>query len=257
MTQEERRSYLIGRLLDEQPRYRSAGVPGDPEGQKALLRGLMNLRPPGGIDGDFLAVQDAYLRRETAEKGITDLADLAPVEPGIYLWQGDITTLRVDAIVNAANSGMTGCYVPGHNCIDNCIHTFAGVQLRLDCARLMAEQGHPEPTGTARITPGYNLPCRYVLHTVGPIVQGAVTAEDEALLAGCYRSCLALAAEKDLHSVAFCCVSTGVFRFPKARAARIAVDTVRAWRAERRSDMAVVFTVHSRENLDIYQALLG
>ena len=257
MTQQERRSFLIGRLLDEQPQYRGVRVPEGAEEQRKLLRGLMNLRRPGPADGDFLAVQDQYLRAETAAKGITDLAELTPAEPGLYLWQGDITALRADAIVNAANSGMTGCYIPCHGCIDNCIHTFAGVQLRLACARLMEEQGRAEPVGRARITPGYNLPCRFVIHTVGPAVEGAVTEEDRALLAGCYRSCLELAREKGVGSLAFCCISTGVFRFPRRPAAEIALRTVRDWRAENGGDMKIVFVVHGRENLAVYQALLG
>ncbi len=257
MTQEQRRSFLIERLLREQPRYRDVAVPREAGEQKKLLRALMNVRAPGEIGGDFLAVQDEYLREAAAEKGVTALSGLRPAEPGLYLWQGDITALAVDAIVNAANSGMTGCYVPGHNCIDNCIHTFAGVQLRLACAQLMDQQGCPEHTGGAKITPAFNLPCKYVLHTVGPIVEDGVTARDEALLASCYRSCLALAAERGLGSVAFCCISTGVFRFPKKRAAEIAVDTVRTWRAENAPGPEVVFVVHGRENFDIYQKLLG
>ena len=253
MEQAERRAYLIRRLVEEEPRYRGLAIPGDTAEQKSLLRALMNVRPPRPIGEDFLAVQDEYLREETARKGVTDIKDLTPAEPGIYLWQGDITALRCDAVVNAANSGMTGCYVPNHNCIDNCIHTFAGIQLRLDCAALMEAQGHPEPTGTAKITPAYDLPCRYVLHTVGPIVDGAVTAEDERLLASCYRACLDLAREYGLKSVAFCCISTGVFHFPKARAAQIAVETVR----RHRGDMEVIFNVHSQENYAIYERLLG
>ena len=252
LTQQERRSFLIGRLLDEQGR--TGALPASAGEQRRLLRGLMNVRPPAPVGEDFLAVQDEYLRQATAEKGVTRLADLEPVEPGLYLWQGDITALAVDAIVNAANSGMTGCYVPGHNCIDNCIHTFAGVQLRLECARLMAEQGRPEPTGTAKITPAYNLPCKYVLHTVGPIVEGDVTAGDERLLERCYRACLDLAAANGVHSLAFCCISTGVFRFPKDRAARIAVETVRRHRPP---DMEVIFNVHSNENYELYRQLLG
>ena len=253
MTQQERRSLLIERLAAESPENRDLQMPADPSEQKRLLRALMNVRPPRPIGEDFLAIQDEYLREETARKGITDLADLTAVEPGIYLWQGDITALRCDAIVNAANSGMTGCYVPGHNCIDNCIHTFAGVRLRLECARLMQTQGHPEPTGAAKLTPGYALPCRYVLHTVGPIVEGDVTAEDERLLASCYRSCLDLARQHGIRSVAFCCISTGVFHFPKDHAARIAVETVRRYRG----DCKVIFNVHSQENYAIYRRLLG
>lgn len=204
----------------------------------------------------FLQVQDEYLREAIAEKGITDIAELEPIEAGIYLWQGDITTLRCDAIVNAANSGLTGCYQPNHACIDNCIHTFGGVQMRLDCARLMAAQGHEEPTGRAKLTPAYNLPCKYVLHTVGPIVQDRVTARDRSLLASCYRACLTLAAEQGIKSVAFCSISTGVFRFPKEEA-RIAVDTVRAFRRETRREIEVIFNVFSKKDYEIYRALLG
>ncbi len=250
-TQEERRAFLLRALLAE--RGEAPDLPADQDGQRRLLRALMNVRPPRPAGEEFLAVQDAYLRAETAAKGITDLAGLTPAEPGIYLWQGDITTLRCGAIVNAANSGLTGCYIPGHNCIDNCIHTYAGVQLRLHCARLMAEQGHEEPTGRAKLTPAYALPCDYVLHTVGPIVSGGVTGEDRALLASCYRSCLELARRNGIGSVAFCCISTGVFHFPPALAAEIAVDTVRRHRGE----TEVIFNVFRDEDYALYRALLG
>lgn len=175
MNQRERRQFLIQSLLRERPQYRKMEIPADEDEQRQLLRGLMNVRAPQRIGADFLQAQDDYLQDETAAKGITDLSDLTPVQPGLYLWQGDITTLKCDAIVNAANSGMTGCYVPNHRCIDNAIHTFAGVELRLACAKLMDRQGYPEPTGQAKITPAFNLPCRFVLHTVGPIINGRVT----------------------------------------------------------------------------------
>ena len=232
MTQAERRLYLIRSLLNEKTEYQSLNVPRDAGEQRKLLRSLMNVRTPKAADESFLHVQDAYLQQEMADEGITDLDDLQPVSGDLYLWQGDITCLKCGAIVNAANSGMTGCYIPCHACIDNCIHTFAGVQLRQDCAALMAEQGHEEPTGQAKITKAYNLPCDYVLHTVGPIVSGRVTREDERLLASCYRSCLELAEKNSVRSIAFCCISTGVFHFPNERAAEIAVETVRAirWR---------------------------
>ena len=178
MTQEERRTYLIQRLLAEQPQYKGVPIPQDTVEQKRLLRSLMNVRMPKSIGEDFLTVQDEYLQEETSAKGITVLADLSPISEGIYLWQGDITTLRCGAIVNAANSGMTGCYAPCHGCIDNAIHTYAGVQLRLECARQMMEQGHEEEAGKAKITPAYNLPCKFVLHTVGPIISGRVMRED-------------------------------------------------------------------------------
>ena len=253
MTQSERRAYLIRALLAEQPGYRDLAVPQSEAEQKRLLRALMNLREPQEIDAAFLRVQDAYLQEEAARKGITALDELTPVEPGLYLWQGDITTLRCDAIVNAANSGLTGCYIPCHSCIDNAIHTYAGVQLRLACARLLTAQGHPEPTGTAKLTPAYNLPCRYVLHTVGPIVRGALTERDEEALASCYRACLELARENGLRSVAFCCISTGEFHFPNRRAAEIAVQTVRAHRGE----IEVIFNVFKDLDREIYRTLLG
>ncbi len=177
MTQAERRLFLIRSLMKEKTEYRDLSIPAESGEQKRLLRSLMNVRAPAAADGEFLRVQDDYLRQELAEGGITDVNDLTPVSGDLYLWQGDITRLRCGAIVNAANSGMTGCYIPCHACIDNCIHTYAGVQLRLECARLMAEQGHAEPTGQAKLTRAYDLPCDYVLHTVGPIVEGRVTAE--------------------------------------------------------------------------------
>ena len=253
MTQEERRIFLIRRLIDEEPQYRGLRIPDGEEGQKRLLRSLMNVRPPRPIGEDFLAVQDEYLQAETAAKGITELADLTPAEPGIYLWQGDITTLRCGAIVNAANSGMTGCYVPCHGCIDNVIHTYAGVQLRLACAGIMEEQGREEPTGQAKLTSAYNLPCEYILHTVGPIVFGGVTQNDRELLASCYRSCLKLAQRHGIKSVAFCCISTGEFHFPNKPAAEIAVRTVR----EYRGDTEVIFNVFKDIDYEIYRELLG
>ena len=252
MDQAQRRTFLIEKLLHEQPRFKGTAIPRDPEEQKMVLRALLNVRPPRSIGGEFLTIQDEYLQEETAAKGITDLGELSPVSEGIYLWQGDITTLRCDAIVNAANSGMTGCYVPCHGCIDNCIHTYAGVQLRLACASLMAKQGHEEETGKAKITPAFNLPCKYVIHTVGPIISGQVTKQDEALLASCYRSCLELARENGLKSIAFCCISTGEFHFPNELAAQIAVQTVKQYQG----DMEVIFNVFKDVDHEIYRNLL-
>ena len=257
MTQAERRRFLIDALLAERPSCRKQDVPNDAQRQKILLRALMNVRPPKPVSSEFLTVQDAYLRQALAEGGITRVEDLTPVDGDLYLWQGDITRLACGAIVNAANSGMTGCYVPNHACIDNCIHTFAGVQLRLDCAELMARQGHEEPAGQAKITRAYNLPCDYVLHTVGPIVTGRVTPEDERLLASCYRACLELAEAHGVKSVAFCCLSTGVFHFPNDRAAQIAVRTVRQYKAETDSEMKVIFNVFKDLDRELYAQLLG
>ena len=257
MNQSEKRQFLIRLLLKERPEYRDMGIPADINSQRQLLRGLMNIRAPRRADTAFLKMQDAYLQGETAAKGITDIADLTPVQPGLYLWQGDITTLKCDAIVNAANSGMTGCYIPNHRCIDNAIHTFAGVELRLACAELMEQQGCPEPAGQAKITPAFNLPCRYVLHTVGPIISGRVTKEDKELLASCYRSCLELAAENNLESVAFCCISTGEFHFPNDLAAEIAVQTVKEFLKKQTSVKKVIFNVFKDLDKAIYEKLLG
>ena len=257
MTQAERRLFLIKRLLDEDKEYRDLDIPSDAGGQRKLLRSLMNVRAPMAADETFLAVQDDYLRRELDARGVVRLSDLRPLRGDLYLWQGDITRLQCGAIVNAANAGMTGCYIPCHACIDNCIHTYAGVQLRLDCAELMRRQGHEEPTGRAKLTKAYNLPCDYVLHTVGPIIQRRVTVKDERLLASCYRSCLALAEEHGAESIAFCCISTGVFHFPNQRAAEIAVQTVRQYKAETNSKIKVVFNVFKDMDRAIYARLLG
>lgn len=256
MNQSEKRLFLIQSLLKERPEYRDIAIPAEPDSQRQLLRGLMNLRAPQRTDADFLKMQDEYLQGENAAKGIADVADLTPIQPGLYLWQGDITTLQCDAIVNAANSGMTGCYIPNHRCIDNAIHTYAGVELRLACAELMEQQGYPEPTGRAKITPAFNLPCRYVLHTVGPIIDGRVTKADKELLASCYRSCLALAAENNLESVAFCCISTGEFHFPNDLAAQIAVETVKQFMNRKTSVKKVIFNVFKDLDKAIYEKLL-
>ena len=263
MDQRQRRVWLIGQLLGEYPEYRDTDeadlpIPHDDEEQRLLLRALQNVRPPAPVSERFLHVQDEYLGAVLAQRTITDVDDVPPIETimpagisaqrawsassarngqfsqtpqtdaTLAIWQGDITTLRCDAIVNAANSGLTGCYAPNHRCIDNAIHTAAGVQLRLACDRIMEQQGHPEPVGRAKITPGFNLPARYVLHTVGPMIpSGNPTPAEQEQLADCYRSCLRLAAKHGLETVAFCSISTGEFRFPAELAARIAVRTVR------------------------------
>lgn len=257
MTQEERRIYLIQELLREQPRYADMGIPAKEQEQKHLLRSLFNLRMPSPVSETFLQIQDAYLQQETAQKGITELAELRPVQNGIYLWRGDITTLRCDAIVNAANSQMLGCFCPCHGCIDNAIHTFAGVQLRAACADLMKKQGHEEQTGTAKLTPAYNLPCKYVLHTVGPIITGRLSEKDKKLLASCYRACLELADQTKLKSVAFCCISTGEFHFPNEKAAEIAIQTVKEYRTRTKSQIEVIFNVFKETDDKIYRELLG
>jgi len=259
MTQAERRTYLIRALLDEEPRYSKIEIPADEREQKILLRSLMNVRMPRRAGAEFLTVQDAYLQEEIRKKGITDSDALpgSPIHSRLALWRGDITTLRIDAIVNAANSALRGCFVPCHSCVDNIIHSFSGVQLRLACDALMTEQGYDEPTGTAKITPAFNLPSRYVLHTVGPVVSGRLTKRHCGQLADCYRSCLELASERGLKSIAFCCISTGEFHFPQEKAAEIAVQTTADFL---RTDMRlekVVFDVFKQEDYDIYKRLLG
>ena len=257
MNQSERRLFLIQSLLRERPSCQKQIIPTDSERQRILLRGLMNVRNPHPISPEFLETQDTYLWEEIAQKGITDIRDLPPMQPGLYLWQGDITTLKCDAIVNAANSGLTGCYIPNHRCIDNAIHTYAGVELRLACEAIITAQGHPEPTGRAKITPAFNLPCKYVLHSVGPIIGSQVTDRDKALLASCYRSCLELAAMYDLESVAFCCISTGEFHFPNDLAAEIAVGTVKEFLKKQTSVKKVIFNVFKDLDRQIYRRLLG
>ena len=245
-------------LLSEQPQYRAqaAAFPPEPASQWRLFRALVNIRAPRPVSEAFLALQDSLLKAQIAEKGVTTLDALTPLQGNLYLWKGDITTLQVDGIVNAANSGLTGCYCPGHSCIDNAIHTFAGVQLRLECAAMMQAQGHPDPVGTAKITKAYNLPCRAVLHTVGPMVTGKPSERDRASLAACYRACLELAALHALQSLAFCCISTGVFHFPRQEAAEIAVGTVKAYWAAH-PGMSIVFNVFQDEDEQIYRRLLN
>ncbi len=255
MEQEQRRKYLIEYLLEEQGAPKA--IPADEYSQKRLLRALFNVRMPKAASEEFLRIQNEYLREELRLKGITDIKDLSPIQPDLYLWQGDITTLKCDGIVNAANSKMLGCFCPNHGCIDNAIHTFAGVQLRHECDCIMKTQWHDEPTGEAKITRAYNLPCKYVLHTVGPIVYGALTPEHERLLESCYSSCLALADHSGLKSLAFPCISTGEFHFPNERAAEIAVRTVREYKRKTKSTIKVIFNVFKEQDHEIYAGLLG
>ena len=260
MTQRDRRLWLIHALLEEMPQYQYPVFPYTQERQWRLLRSLMNVRPPRPVSEEFLQIQDAYLQEMTREKGVTEADSLTPcaADSRLFLWQGDITTLRCGAIVNAANSGLRGCFQPCHSCVDNIIHTMSGVQLRLACHEIMKEQGHEEPAGQAKITPAFNLPCRYVLHTVGPIVKEELKKAHEDLLASCYRSCLDLAAEHGIESIAFCCISTGVFSFPNRRAAEIALQTVTAWLDKHPdSGMRVIFNVYTDQDREIYEQLLS
>ncbi len=244
---------LIEILSDER------GEPAPPlteENKPRYFRALVNVRMPKAASKEFLGIQDEYLQEQLRLKGITDFADLTPVAPDIYLWQGDITTLKCDGIVNAANPQMLGCFCPNHGCIDNAIHTFAGVRLRQECADLMEAQGHEEPTGKAKITKAYNLPCKFVLHTVGPIVYDGLTKRHEKELSDCYNSCLALADKNGLQSIAFCCISTGEYRFPNERAAQIAIRTVEQYKRQTGSKIKVIFNVFKDYDYEIYARLL-
>ena len=248
-------------LLAEMPEYQSQAecFPTDLTSQRRLLRSLMNVRPPMPLEQGFLAMQDDLLSAERDDKGVVDGAAL-PVVNGhsqIAVWKGDITRLKVDAIVNAANSALLGCFHPCHGCIDNAIHSAAGLQLRDECNQIMQAQGHPEPNGQAKLTKGYNLPAWYVLHTVGPIIQGRVTHLNRQELASCYRSCLELAAEHGLERVAFCCISTGEFHFPNQEAAEIAIKTVTDFLRKDMSIKKVIFNVFKDIDETIYRCLLG
>jgi O-acetyl-ADP-ribose deacetylase (regulator of RNase III) len=259
MTQNERIQYLIDTLVAENPRYRDTGIPDEPDQRWRLLRSLMNVRPAAPIGEVFLKIQDEYLTERIAERGIADASTLpaSALDSRLVVWTGDITTLRIDAIVNAANSRMEGCRQPCHACIDNVIHTFSGVQLRMRCHEMMMEQGYEEPTGQAKITPGYNLPAKYVIHTVGPIIETSPSKHDCDLLASCYISCLKLAEESGCHGIAFCCISTGVFRFPQDKAAEIAVQTVKEFLNSGSAMERVVFNVFTPEDERIYRQLLS
>lgn len=261
MTRLEQIRFLNRHLLDEMPEYReqARAFPPDEAEQRRLLRCLMNVRPPLPLDAEFLRVQDELLSAEAEEKGIVDALALPdmPGHRGVAVWQGDITRLRAGAIVNAANSALLGCFHPCHGCIDNAIHSAAGLQLRGECARIMRAQGAPEPAGRAKLTAGYNLPARHVLHTVGPIISGGVTDGDRRALRSCYRSCLSLAAERGIDSVAFCCISTGEFRFPNRGAAEIAVDEVLGFLGKNPGVKKVIFNVFKDIDRVIYGSLLG
>ena len=257
----ERKLQLLRRLVGELCAERDTPIPDARTADElwSVFRALVNTRPPWPTSADFLAAQDELLGGLIAEAGIhtIDEAIPSPADPRLRLWRGDITTLAADAIVNAANSQMLGCWAPGHFCIDNAIHTYAGVQLRAECARIMAAQGHEEATGLAKVTAAYNLPAQHVIHTVGPIANGQPSDLHRRQLASSYESCLDLAGALGLRSIAFCCISTGVFGFPQREAAQIAVRTVRAWLDGADSDMTVVFNVFGDEDEQIYRELLG
>lgn len=262
MTQDQRLDFLVEEFKVDSGEYKDMRTPADQQGKRRILRSLMNIRMPKKMDESVIAVQDEYLRERIRENGIVALVDIPETKPGLSIWQGDITRLAVDAIVNAANSQMLGCFIPMHTCIDNCIHTFAGVQLRAECSRQMnrlrAKFGpdYEQPTAVPMLTDAYNLPAKKVIHIVGPIVSDRLTPELEQDLADCYSNTLDLCAENGLRSVAFCCISTGVFHFPPERAAQIAVKTVRRWLSEHNGVMdRVIFNVFGDKNRMIYERL--
>jgi hypothetical protein len=257
MIQEERRKYLILELIKENNDYEGVVMPKDEAKQRELLRALFNVRPPSPINDEFLKVQDEYLKEETRKKGIVEWKDIPEIQKNIRLWKGDITRLNTDAIVNAANDALLGCFVPGHHCIDNAIHTFAGIELRNECDAIMKKQGHPEETGKAKITKAYNLPSGYVLHTVGPIIYGKVSNEDRRLLKSSYLSTLKLAEERGLKNIAFCCISTGAFFFPQEEAAKIAIKTVKEYLETTKTNIEVIFDVFGEKDERIYRKLLN
>lgn len=256
MEQEARLDFLLAHLCDEYSE--SISIPNGYAQKRTLLRALVNVRPPHPVAQAFLRIQDEFLQEEAKRRGIVRLADIPPsaTDARISVWQGDITRLQVDAIVNAANSALLGCFVPEHHCIDNAIHTHAGVQLRQACHELMLRQGYDEPTGTAKITPAYNLPCRYVLHTVGPIVRGELTPIHMEQLANCYNACLMAAREYEVESIAFCCISTGVFGFPQQEAAQIALRTVKRVLSLDDKIKRVVFNVFLDRDYELYTKLI-
>ena len=260
MTQQERLSYLVKGLVEEyREKYKDEHIeiPNDEAEQFTLFRALCNIRAAGAMPIEWMKVQDEFLNTLALEKGIVRIKDMEEREPQINLWQGDITRLSVDAIVNAANNQLLGCFAPNHKCIDNAIHTFAGIELRMECARMIEYMDMPEKTGVARKTYAYNLPASHVIHTVGPIVYDTVTDLEKEQLSSCYRSCLELANAYSLKSIAFCCISTGEFRFPNEEAAQIAIDTVRTYLKETNSKIQVVFNVFKDIDYDIYNKLLS
>ena len=253
MTKLEKILTLNKLLLDEMPDIKIEDVPKTLKSQRQLLRALMNVRPPLPLDENFLKLQDEILTAEVEDRGIVKISEIPDVEKNIKIWQGDITRLEVDAIVNAANSALLGCFIPLHKCIDNAIHSAAGLQLRDACNKI--SNGN-EPTGQAKITPAFNLPSKFVIHTVGPIIPNhrEPNISEENLLASCYNSCLELAKKYRLKSIAFCCISTGEFHFPNQRAAEIAVDTVKKFL--QKNNLIVVFNVFKDFDLEIYEEIL-
>lgn len=259
MDQKERRRILIEALLDENEDLDTTAVviPENESEASYMLRGLMNVRPPKEVPERLLNIQDEYLQEELRNKHVTDFYDAEPNKDGLRLYKGDITLIKADSIVNAANSGLTGCYIPNHKCIDNAIFTYAGIQLRTYMGELMDRRGNlPEPVGGATISPGFNLPSAYVIHTVGPYVGGSLTDKERNLLRSCYEACLDSAVSNELKNIVFCCISTGEFHFPNDEAAKIAVNTVKEYKSRNENSPEVMFNVYKELDYDIYRELL-
>ena len=256
---------LINELISKNERIdNNMEIPDNYDEKRKLLRALMNTQTPVQLSDEFYEIQDKILSDETNNKDLVSWEDIETISQNpneidskIALWQGDITYLKADAIVNAANSQMLGCFIPLHNCIDNQIHSAAGFQLRMDCYKIMQNQGHEEANGNAKITSAYNLPSKYVIHTVGPAIPyGREPDEDEIReLESCYQSCLELADEHELKSIAFCSISTGVFNFPKDQASKLAIETVRNYLKNNPNTNLekIIFNTFSDEATEIYR----
>ena len=260
--------FLINELISKNGRIdNNIEIPNDYNEKRKLLRALMNTQTPVQLSDEFYEIQDKILSEETQNKDLVRDRDIEPISQNpneidskIALWQGDITCLQADAIVNAANSQMLGCFIPLHNCIDNQIHSAAGFQLRMDCYKIMQEQGHEEANGMAKITSAYNLPSKYVIHTVGPAIAYGQEPDNREIaeLENCYKSCLELADSHNLKSIAFCSISTGVFNFPKEQACELAIETVRNYLKNNPETNLekVIFNTFSDEATEIYMEKL-
>jgi O-acetyl-ADP-ribose deacetylase (regulator of RNase III) len=269
INQSERLFFLINELMNEDDRYKNLRIPDSYLERTRLLRSLMNVRMPNEVSEEFSHVQDEFLQNEAARRGIVKLGDIPaiaeefpvsslPFKEKISIWQGDITRLELDTIVNAANSQMLGCFLPCHGCIDNAIHSAAGIQLRNECFHIMRKQGHEEETGRAKITKAYNLPCKQVIHTVGPIVRFGLTKKLEKDLRSCYLSSLECAVENDVRTIAFCCISTGEYHFPNDKAAEIAIKTVIKFLSENGGKVdRVIFNVYKDLDYRTYRNLVS
>ena len=272
--QQERLAYLLYEMQQDMKEYQGTEIPEDYDNRKKTLRGFMNMRMPKPVSEEVLHIWDEFLQEEVKERGIVELRDIPtikrkygsihPFGEKLSVWKGDITRLKVGAIVNAANSQLLGCFIPCHNCIDHVIHSASGIQLREECYSIMqkkrAELGedYEEPVGTAVLTKGYNLPADYVIHTVGPIVENKLNSELCEQLQSCYENVLKCAVENGIRSVAFCCISTGEFCFPNEMAANIAVETVSEF-LEENSDKfdRIIFNVFKEIDLELYKNRLN